>query len=233
MRVIQSEFSTFYTSDRKYTNIGVARMYTFPRQQWPLRSGLRRISNQARKSQSAVISVLSQSYSPRSNRQEPDSSIELTYPERQEKLSSIWGFDCTCALCTASESIRNASDARRLKFRSLRNDVLQLAQDGEFDKAVAATKEMFAVVDEENLNVHIGDLYEIPARLHYQIGDLENAHRYFKRSMAELDSWGVPGPEEEASLENAKGIMARLEEEMEEQKRQKRRKQQVYLGKQA
>jgi len=92
---------------------------------------------------------------------------------------------------------------------------------------------MFAVVDEENLNVHIGDLYEIPARLHYQIGDLENAHRYFKRSMAELDSWGVPGPEEEASLENAKGIMARLEEEMEEQKQQKRRKQQVYLGKQA
>lgn len=161
-----------------------------------------------------------------------DSSIELTYPERQEKLSSVWGFNCTCSLCTASDSIRNASDARRLEFRALRNDVLQLAQNGEFDKAVAATKDMFAVVDEEGLNMHIGDLYEIPARLHYQIGDLDSAHKYFKRSMAELDSWGVPGPEEEVSLENARGILARLEEEMEEVKRQKRRKQQVYLGKQ-
>ena len=156
--------------------------------------------------------------------------MELTYEERKDTLLKTWGFNCTCSLCTAEKEVRDASDARRLEFRAVRDEVLQLAQKGDFRKAVEEAEKLFTIVEKEYLGPHMGDLYEIPARLYYQIGDLEKARQYFVKSMFELDGWGVPGPTDKVSLENAKGILARLEEEMAERKTRKPRKPQVYVG---
>ncbi|KAK0649755.1 hypothetical protein B0T16DRAFT_492320 [Cercophora newfieldiana] len=178
------------------------------------------------------------------------SSIDLTSKERKETLQDTWGFKCSCSLCTAPKAVLKASDDRRLAFRAARDEVLQLAQDQDFYGAVEASKKLFELVDKEGLGPHLGDLYEIPARLHYQIGDLKNARKYFKRSMFEYYGWGVPGAKDSVSLQNAKGILARLDEEIAEREKQdkqnkknnnkndngktkknKKRKPQVYLGK--
>ncbi|KAK0612237.1 hypothetical protein B0T14DRAFT_439291 [Immersiella caudata] len=163
------------------------------------------------------------------------SSTELTSEERKETLLKQWGFKCTCSLCSAPQDVLAASDARRREFRAARDGILQLAQEEDFHSAVEVVQKLFKLVEEEELEPHLGDLYEIPARLYYQVGDLENARKYFKRSMWEYYGWGVPGPKDQVSLQNAAQILARLEEDIalrrEEQKNKKKRKPQVYLGK--
>ncbi|KAK1757040.1 hypothetical protein QBC47DRAFT_342056 [Echria macrotheca] len=155
--------------------------------------------------------------------------VDLPSVPRREMLSSTWGFDCSCSLCTAPETERKASDDRRLAFHKLRSQALNLAQEGKYKDAAKRLKELLRVVDEEGLEPFIGDLYELPARVHYQAGDLETARKYFEKCMVHLQKWAVPGPEEEQSLENVREILARLEVEMRERKTSKT-KPQVYLG---
>lgn len=150
-----------------------------------------------------------------------DYSVELTRAERQEALKDIWGFNCACSLCAADEKTRKASDARRVEFRALRNKVLELAQENDFDAAIKKTEKLFRIVEEEELAPHIGDLYEIPARLYYQIGDLEKAREYLKLSMHELDGWGVPGGNDIEKLRVQKGVLRQLEGEIEQRKKAK------------
>jgi len=150
-----------------------------------------------------------------------DSSIELTSEERKQTLKSIWGFDCTCSLCTAPKAVLDASDARRREFRAARDEILKLVQSQDFQGAADTTERLFKIVDEEELGPHFRGLHEVPARLYYQLGDLETAKRYFERSMWELRGLGVPGQKDLASLQNAEKILARLEEEIEEKRTKK------------
>ncbi|KAK3348998.1 hypothetical protein B0T25DRAFT_609423 [Lasiosphaeria hispida] len=142
------------------------------------------------------------------------SDADMTYAERKKTFSEVWGFDCTCNLCTASEERRNASDARRLKIHMLRERVLKRAKEGDFKRAIKATEELFQVADEEGLTPHMGDLYEIPARLYYQIGDLEKAREYTKRSLYQVEGLGVPGGKDIERVEVLKGVLSRIENEM-------------------
>ncbi len=75
------------------------------------------------------------------------------------------------------------------------------------------------MTDEEGLTPHMGDLYEIPARLYYQLGDLDNAVRYLEKSMEQVEGWGVPGPEDLGRMQMLRNIMARIREEKAELKR--------------
>ncbi|KAK5662503.1 hypothetical protein OQA88_8415 [Cercophora sp. LCS_1] len=159
------------------------------------------------------------------------SAVDLTYAERQKTLADIWGFNCTCSLCTADKKVRDESDARRLKYRNVKDELVKLSQDGKFEQAAKLTKDFFQAADEEELTALLGDLYEFPARIFYQLGDLEEAKRLMKRSRQEAEVWGVPGHDDQLRLENNDRVMARLESEIAEEKKRKKRKPQVYLGK--
>lgn len=150
----------------------------------------------------------------------------MTHAERQKVLSQIWGFNCTCNLCAGGEAARKASDARRLEFRALRDEVLARAQEGDFAAAIRSTEALFRVTAAEHLAPHIGDLYEMPARLHYQTGDLEAARRYLKLSMHEAEGWGVPGSRDAEKLRVQREVLRRLEAEIAEKARGQRQRQQ-------
>ncbi|KAK0729546.1 hypothetical protein B0H67DRAFT_476558 [Lasiosphaeris hirsuta] len=146
------------------------------------------------------------------------SDTDQTYAERQKTFAQVWGFDCTCSLCTAPEQQRNASDKRRLRIHMLRERVLKRAKEGDFKRAIKATEELFQVAEEEGLTPHMGDLYEIPARLYYQVGDLERAREYTKRSLYQVEGLGVPGGKDIERVRVLKGVLSRIENEMENTK---------------
>ncbi|KAK3314330.1 hypothetical protein B0H66DRAFT_483703 [Apodospora peruviana] len=145
----------------------------------------------------------------------------LPYSERQETLHTIWGFNCTCSLCSAPPEARKASDARRTEIQILKEKVIRLAQRGEFHKAIDNAENLFAVIDEEGLTASMTDMYEIPARLYYQVGNLEKASDYTKRSLRALEEGFevVPGSKEEKKIDVLRKVLARIEAEMEEEKR--------------
>ncbi|KAK3688982.1 hypothetical protein B0T22DRAFT_536027 [Podospora appendiculata] len=137
-----------------------------------------------------------------------------TYEERQDALLNIWGFKCTCDMCTAPPAHRGASDTRRRALRQLQKDVIDQAQRGEFREAIQTVEEIFRVVEVEKLTVHMGDMYEIPARLYYHIGDVDRAVEYTKKSLAEARDFGVPGPKGRERIEMLEKIIAGMEGEL-------------------
>ncbi|KAK3386186.1 hypothetical protein B0H63DRAFT_434062 [Podospora didyma] len=147
------------------------------------------------------------------------SEAGITHAERQETLRDVWGFNCSCSLCTADNATRTLSDTRRLAIRSLRDEVLALAQKGEFETAISRAEVLFATIEAENLTAHMaGSLYEIPARLYYHVGELEKALEYATKALREADSLGVPGPKDEVRIATLREVMGRIEREMEEKR---------------
>ncbi|KAL2174049.1 uncharacterized protein P884DRAFT_302838 [Thermothelomyces heterothallicus CBS 202.75] len=154
---------------------------------------------------------------------EPGEEITITYTsagltseERRESLKHIWGFKCQCSLCTASPDVIQASDARRGEIRSLQTKVLQLAQKGEFHKAVEAAECLFALVEEEGLTELMGGMYEVPARLYYHVGNLDKALEYTLKVKHELDAFGASDEAGQAKIDMLKGVIQRLEREIKE-----------------
>ncbi|KAK0624985.1 RmlC-like cupin domain-containing protein [Bombardia bombarda] len=159
---------------------------------------------------------------------EPGEEITITYSdagllhaERQERLQSVWGFKCTCSLCTAPPEVRNASDTRRLEIRNLQEEVLNLAQKGDFPGAVTTVERLFEVIEEEGLTEQMGDLYEIPARLYYHVGKLEKAREFTKLAMHELDGYGAPGPVGEERVRMLRSVLGKIEGEIQERNKGK------------
>lgn len=125
-----------------------------------------------------------------------------------------------CSLCTASPEALNASDTRRLRIPFLQEEVVKLAQKGEFEKALEEAEALFSIVEEEGLTDQMGGMHEVPARLYYHVGNLEKALEYTLKVKHEIDGFGVPGKFGMEKLEMLKGVIERIERELEE-KRQK------------
>ncbi|GAB1318014.1 hypothetical protein MFIFM68171_08224 [Madurella fahalii] len=157
---------------------------------------------------------------------EPGEEITITYSaagmpskERREILERIWGFKCQCSLCTASPEALNASDARRTQIPLLQEEVVKLAQKGEFEKALEEAETLFKIVEEEGLTDQMGGMYEVPARLYYHVGNLEKALEYTLKVKHEIDGFGVPGKFGAEKLKMLKGVIERIERELEEKRR--------------
>ncbi|KAK4112494.1 SET domain-containing protein [Canariomyces notabilis] len=157
---------------------------------------------------------------------EPGEEITITYSaagmtskERQQTLEKVWGFKCQCSLCTSSPEALNASDTRRAQIPSLREEVVKLAQKGEFNKAITAAETLFSLVEEEGLTEQMGDMYEVPARLYYHVGNLEKALEYTLKVKHEIDGYGFPGKLGMEKLKMLKGVIARIERELKDKKK--------------
>lgn len=73
----------------------------------------------------------------------------------------------------------------------------------------------------EGLTEQMGGMYEIPARLYYHIGNLEKALEYTLKTRREIDAYGVPDENGEEKVKMLKGVIERLEKEIND-KRTKR-----------
>ena len=127
-----------------------------------------------------------------------DSDVELSYDERQKTLLDLWGFRCACDLCAAPKSVVAASDGRRRRIGELREQTLQAAMEKRYAEAIGTAEELVRVAEEEGITAHISDFWEILAKLHFNVWNLDRAARYVRLAIEEIDRYGAPG---EAALQ--------------------------------
>ncbi|OIW27617.1 SET domain-containing protein [Coniochaeta ligniaria NRRL 30616] len=133
------------------------------------------------------------------------------YGQRQHSLLHNWGFRCTCALCTAPSEELVTSDRRRGRIGEIRQEVVELVQAKKFERAISMSKEMIDLVLEEELVAHLGEHYEVLARLYYAVRDKANTDKYARLAVADLERYGgeeVYG----ATIGELKGILLELEQ---------------------
>lgn len=128
---------------------------------------------------------------------EPGEEINISYAEfgtaygqRQHSLLHNWGFRCTCALCTAPSDELVASDRRRGRIGDIRQEVVELVQEKQFDRAISMSKEMIDLVLKEELVAHLGEHYEVLARMYYAVWDRDNTAKYARLAIADLEQYG-------------------------------------------
>ncbi|KAL1888631.1 hypothetical protein Sste5346_009423 [Sporothrix stenoceras] len=160
----------------------------------------------------------------------------LTHDARQETLKRRWGFECTCDLCSGGPDATAASDARRQRVTALRAEVVAHLQKGAFDTAIAAYEgELLRLVRTEHLAEHMGEHFEVLARLHLAAGNRTAAVSYAQQALAELETFeGVSGVRAGAVSESSSGSIQELREFVKalhgQEERKKKRKQKKPKG---
>ncbi|ERT00220.1 hypothetical protein HMPREF1624_03591 [Sporothrix schenckii ATCC 58251] len=169
---------------------------------------------------------------------EPDEEITISYTDfglthdtRQETLKRRWGFSCTCDLCSGGPDATAVSDVRRRRVTALRAEVVAHLQQGAFDTAIAAYEgELLSLVRTEQLAEHMGEHYEVLARLHLAAGNRTAAATYAQRALDELETFqGAIDPGSVArpsgnSLEEMRAFVKALRRQDERQKKQQKKR---------
>ncbi|KJR85324.1 uncharacterized protein SPSK_08987 [Sporothrix schenckii 1099-18] len=160
-----------------------------------------------------------------------DTDFGLTHDTRQETLKRRWGFSCTCDLCSGGPDATAASDVRRRRVTALRAEVVAHLQQGAFDTAIAAYEgELLSLVRTEQLAEHMGEHYEVLARLHLAAGNRTAAATYAQRALDELETLqGAIDPGSVArpsgnSLEEMRAFVKALRRQDERQKKQQKKR---------
>ena len=96
---------------------------------------------------------------------------------------------------------------------------MELAQKGEYDEALSRAERMFELVETEGLTEQMGDMYEVPARLYYHVGNLEKALEYTLKVKREIDGYGLPGEFGAEKLKMLDGVIERIEKELKNKKK--------------
>jgi hypothetical protein len=108
----------------------------------------------------------------------------VSQAERQQRLSTSWGFECTCHQCTLSTADREASDARIRK-------ISQLLKDLESPNSTSVTAEtgakMVALYHEERLDIYLGHAYTRAALNFALFGKEEEARGYARLALEALE----------------------------------------------
>ncbi|KAK7755497.1 hypothetical protein SLS62_002429 [Diatrype stigma] len=115
-----------------------------------------------------------------------------TYPERQKALQR-WDFSCDCEMCRAPASETAASDARRLRIRALRGDVLKaLAPSPGRDVrgAIEMAEEVLALVRREELRGLYAEQHDTLGRLYWAAGDRALGLEHARISLEVLEDVG-------------------------------------------
>ncbi|KAK4166847.1 hypothetical protein QBC43DRAFT_256544 [Cladorrhinum sp. PSN259] len=147
------------------------------------------------------------------------SAAGMVTEERQSTLEKVWGFKCKCSLCSSPPSVLEKSDSNRKEIRLLQDQVVELAQKGKYEDAVAAAERMFDLIEAEGLTEQMGDMYEVPARLNYHVGNLEKALEYTLKVKHEIEGYGLPGKFGLKKLKMLDGVIERIERELEKKKK--------------
>ncbi len=121
-----------------------------------------------------------------------DTDFGLTRSERQARLQQNWGFRCACALCSAPAANITASDGRRLRIRTLQEELKQQLQNKAFRGAIRLNHELLGLLAEEQLIPHLGEHYHVMARLYLAARDTQNVKKYSLLALEDLEAYGGP-----------------------------------------
>jgi hypothetical protein len=114
----------------------------------------------------------------------------MPFEERQQALLHRWGFRCTCELCLSSTQEREASDRRRERIRDVRKEVLEHVQRRDFHSAIKLNEELVGLIVKERMAPHLGEHYEVLARLYLAATDLDSAKKYAELALVDLEANG-------------------------------------------
>ncbi|KAK0634406.1 hypothetical protein B0T17DRAFT_513273 [Bombardia bombarda] len=134
----------------------------------------------------------------------------LTRAERQHILHLNWGFECDCSLCTAPQDEIAASDARRGEIKILREKVLREVEGMDFKEAITLNRELYELIAKEELVSHMGDHYEVMARLHMGARDRAGAKKYAKMALVELKKYSGEGKEGKETIRELEELVEML-----------------------
>ena len=115
-----------------------------------------------------------------------------------------------------------ASDANREQIRLLQDEVVDLAQSGRLLKAVEAAERMFSLIEEEGMTEQMGGIYEVPARLYYQLGNFQKALEYTSKARYEIDGYGPAGEKGEKKIQMLEAAMRQMREKIRGRKTNKK-----------
>ncbi|KAK5658433.1 hypothetical protein OQA88_1822 [Cercophora sp. LCS_1] len=128
------------------------------------------------------------------------SDFGLTFHERQRILRAKWGFECTCDICSAPPAEIAESDARRDQINELGVAVLKHVENQDLKSAIKSHKDMMNAIEEEALAPHMGDYYEVMARLLAGTKNIKEAKKYVRLAIEEFKVAGEEKKELEAFL---------------------------------
>ncbi|KAK0716092.1 hypothetical protein B0H67DRAFT_601447 [Lasiosphaeris hirsuta] len=101
-----------------------------------------------------------------------------------------WGFNCTCALCTAPAAARDASDARRHRLVEV---YYAMQEEGvSYADLVELTREFVETVEVERLDTKVGEYYQAFMRIYYNAGDAESALKYARLGLKYAEAFADP-----------------------------------------
>ena len=73
------------------------------------------------------------------------------HEERQLELQAVYGFTCTCAVCSLPEADRQASDNRRKEFHALEEEIMSSMWDIPI-LCLRNVKRLLDIIEEEGLS---------------------------------------------------------------------------------
>ncbi|RYP51773.1 hypothetical protein DL768_002959 [Monosporascus sp. mg162] len=110
--------------------------------------------------------------------------LRLPRHERQSRLSSNWGFNCTCSHCSMSADEAAASDARLSTIAQLMAD-LENFKEGLVTAETGA--ELVKLYEQERLDIHMGRALTLAALNFALFGEVERAQEYARAAVQAVD----------------------------------------------
>jgi hypothetical protein len=128
--------------------------------------------------------------------------------DRRKYLKQVWGFDCSCHLCSSNDEAEiSDSDHRRQRVGELRESIMQASSEQYFENALVIAHEWLQVAELEGIPPLLPEYYDIVARLSYDVGDLQEAKKYAQLA---LDGWTKFGSVDDTDLETAREYVREL-----------------------
>ncbi|KAF2677332.1 SET domain-containing protein [Lentithecium fluviatile CBS 122367] len=143
----------------------------------------------------AGISMAVKAYRPIAPGEELSISyITLGQPSRNRAAAlARWGFSCTCPLCSLADHEKQHSDILRSLISQSEGKILELAQAGRLDDAIALTEESIQMIEEEQQEHFLTDSYALLAKLWLVKGDRGRAEVEARKSFDRLVQMGFLG----------------------------------------
>lgn len=116
-----------------------------------------------------------------------DLSHYLSATERATKIIDQWGFQCACALCSASPQAVKASDRRLNRIKTLET-ALDDISDGRLASSSSAEK-LIALYEEERLHANIAIAYRYAAYEYSYEGNMTMAKKYAALAKEGYEVW--------------------------------------------
>ncbi|KAK3376839.1 hypothetical protein B0T24DRAFT_677702 [Lasiosphaeria ovina] len=116
-------------------------------------------------------------------------TLGQTSAERHKALQQ-WGFNCTCALCTAGTEAVAASDARRRQVDALRGQAVEAFRRRKPYEALRLTRQVLGLLPAEELFPLYSEQYENMARIYWVLQDMERAEENARLSLDVLARQG-------------------------------------------